>query len=306
MHYIPLTVDDMRYFLVKRGFSVSTYNQRNDVGQNETHFIIMRKGRTLHRILNEYNIGGLTEIQRHRRYFLEEIVEVFDHAEKWEKQERERKLKKIDLDIRDLYPETMYVSDIINKIIHEKEKEEMKFVEWKVANVDITNRGFDAPDVEVKLRAYYKPQGGSICVDPIRLTEMLNVKLNGPVPSTKLPEIEKVIFNDPATIIIWKDETKTVVKCQEGDSFDPEKGFAMAIVKKALGNQGNYCETVKKWTGDECLFRAMIKKGEEEKEQDAKWLATQRLYNALGDKKATKADLKFAMEEAIKYLEGNK
>ncbi len=29
----------------------------------------------------------------------------------------------------------------------------------------------------------------------------------------KTPDIEKVIFNDPATIVIWKDKTKTVVKC---------------------------------------------------------------------------------------------
>ena len=61
-------------------------------------------------------------------------------------------------------------------------------------------------------------------------------------------EIEKVVFNDPATIVIWKDKTKTVVKCQEGDEFDPEKGLAMAIAKKALGNKSNFNNTIKKWT----------------------------------------------------------
>lgn len=60
-------------------------------------------------------------------------------------------------------------------------------------------------------------------------------------------EIEKVVFNDPATIVIWKDNTKTVVKCQEGDEFDPEKGLAMAISKKALGNKGNYYNVIKTW-----------------------------------------------------------
>ena len=65
--------------------------------------------------------------------------------------------------------------------------------------------------------------------------------------TTKLPEIKDVIFNEPATIIIWKDGTKTVVKCQEGEGYDPEKGMAMAISKKALGNKGNYCEVFKKW-----------------------------------------------------------
>ena len=62
-----------------------------------------------------------------------------------------------------------------------------------------------------------------------------------------IPEIKNVIFNDPATIVFWNDGTKTVVKCQPGDSFDPEKGLAMAIVKKAYGNKGSYCNKLKKW-----------------------------------------------------------
>lgn len=63
-----------------------------------------------------------------------------------------------------------------------------------------------------------------------------------------LPEIADVIFSGPATIVQWKDGTKTVVKCGEGENFDPEKGLVMAITKKALGNKGNYYETIKKWT----------------------------------------------------------
>ena len=46
--------------------------------------------------------------------------------------------------------------------------------------------------------------------------------------------IKKVIFNDPATIVFWKDGTKTIVKCQEGATFDPEKGLAMAISRHYL------------------------------------------------------------------------
>lgn len=60
-------------------------------------------------------------------------------------------------------------------------------------------------------------------------------------------KIKKVIFNDPATIVIWADGSKTVVKCQEGDIFDKEKGLAMAISKRALGDKGRYCEEFKKW-----------------------------------------------------------
>ena len=67
------------------------------------------------------------------------------------------------------------------------------------------------------------------------------------IGSSRIPEIKNVIFNDPATIVFWEDGTKTVVKCQDGDEFDPEKGLAMAIAKKAYGNNGNYCNKMKKW-----------------------------------------------------------
>ena len=49
------------------------------------------------------------------------------------------------------------------------------------------------------------------------------------IGSSHIREIKNVIFNDPATIVFWEDGTKTVVKCQDGDEFDPEKGLAMAI-----------------------------------------------------------------------------
>lgn len=62
-----------------------------------------------------------------------------------------------------------------------------------------------------------------------------------------IPEIERVIFNGPCTIILWADKTKTIVRCTENDTFDPEKGLAMAISKKALGNNGNYYDIFKKF-----------------------------------------------------------
>lgn len=67
----------------------------------------------------------------------------------------------------------------------------------------------------------------------------------------RLPDIKNVIFNDPATIVFWSDGSKTVVKVQDGDEYDEEKGLAMAISKKALGNKGNYCNVFKKWLPEE-------------------------------------------------------
>lgn len=47
----------------------------------------------------------------------------------------------------------------------------------------------------------------------------------------------KVIYNGPATIILWDDGTKTVVKCKEGDPYSPEAGFALAVLKRLLGDE---------------------------------------------------------------------
>jgi hypothetical protein len=66
-----------------------------------------------------------------------------------------------------------------------------------------------------------------------------------------VPRINNVIFKDPATIVFWADGTKTVVKCQPGDTFNPETGLAMAIAKKALGNKGNYCNVFHEWLDKE-------------------------------------------------------
>ena len=59
--------------------------------------------------------------------------------------------------------------------------------------------------------------------------------------------IEKVIFNPPATIIIWDDKTKTVVKAQEDEPYDPEKGMAMCIAKHIYGDCGSYYNVFSEW-----------------------------------------------------------
>lgn len=59
--------------------------------------------------------------------------------------------------------------------------------------------------------------------------------------------IRKVIFNDPATVVLWSDGTKTVVKCGPEDKFDTEKGLAMAIVKKMAGNDNSFHKVFKQY-----------------------------------------------------------
>ena len=78
------------------------------------------------------------------------------------------------------------------------------------------------------------------------LTEEQKTVVYAFMSESNLVEIKNVVFNPPATIVFWTDNSKTVVKA-ENEIFDPEKGLAMAIAKKALGNKGNYYETFKKW-----------------------------------------------------------
>ena len=64
-------------------------------------------------------------------------------------------------------------------------------------------------------------------------------------------KIKDVIFSDPATVVFWNDNTKTVVKARGGEKYDKEKGLAMAIIKKITGNAGSYYNIFKEWCGDE-------------------------------------------------------
>lgn len=120
--------------------------------------------------------------------------------------------------------------------------------------------------------------------------------------------IKDVIFNPPATIVFWMDGTKTVVKDQGEVFYDPEKGMAMAVAKKAFGNQGNYYNQFKKhidiWEKkqeDETaqLYPTSVLQDIIEKFQDRLWKANYNSkcnYDALHNKKRTKIDTKIVFE----------
>lgn len=78
-----------------------------------------------------------------------------------------------------------------------------------------------------------------------------SVRLTDIVFSTNSFEIKKVHFNDPATIVIWADGTKTVVKCGEEDIYDPQTGLLMCIAKKAYGNKGKFNDILREWMPEE-------------------------------------------------------
>lgn len=72
-----------------------------------------------------------------------------------------------------------------------------------------------------------------------------------PAKTQYIPEIKNAYFNDPMTVVIWADGTKTIVQCQEDDNYDKEVGLALCIAKKALGNKGNFNNVFKKWISEE-------------------------------------------------------
>lgn len=60
--------------------------------------------------------------------------------------------------------------------------------------------------------------------------------------------IREVKFHDPYTIIFWKNGEVTRVKCQKGDTYDAEKGFAIALIKSIIGDNTSDFNTIfKKW-----------------------------------------------------------
>lgn len=132
-------------------------------------------------------------------------------------------------------------------------------------------------------------------------TEIMERRSNDMKNNHRVPQIKDVIYNDPATIVFWMDGTKTVVKCGDYDIYDPEKGLAMAIAKKTLGNQGNYYETFKSWLPEEDELDTIQQFIDEKSRLDVE-TAYQILVNVSRNRKATKLDLSVAIDEARGYL----
>lgn len=107
---------------------------------------------------------------------------------------------------------------------------------------------------------------GHISVDPIFFNWVLG---------TKTMDIDRVIFNDPATIVFWKDKTKTVVKCHPEDTFDEEIGFMCCYLKRVLSSKEytKFCEYLNDiWElkNDRLYNEALERKRAEEKKHECK------------------------------------
>ncbi len=99
-------------------------------------------------------------------------------------------------------------------------------------------------------------------------------------------QIKDVIFNDPATTVIWKDGTKTTVKTQvtkyqtvitstgakerpvERAPFDPEAGLAAAIMNKIFGKHSKYTKFVNGYVVKSKKRKAGVTKKENAEKKD--------------------------------------
>jgi hypothetical protein len=128
---------------------------------------------------------------------------------------------------------TLYQRNFINELLDRWEKEHDRYCRKK------TVEGIEDGMIKQALNSIY---GVNTMTGMFYRRDELRMKT-----ITTNPKIKDVIFNDPATIVFWSDGTKTVVKCQEDDIYDPEKGLAMAISKKVLGGNYDYYNTFKKY-----------------------------------------------------------
>ena len=103
-----------------------------------------------------------------------------------------------------------------------------------------------------------------------------------------IPDVIKVVFNPPATIVFWEDGEKTVVKCAEGQVFDRYAGFCAAVCKRLFGSTAagkELMESVdednwKQWAEEEKQRRREAQMEIEQKAHERKEVTMDQLIDA--------------------------
>lgn len=62
--------------------------------------------------------------------------------------------------------------------------------------------------------------------------------------SMMVPDIRELIYSGNATVVIWGDGSKTIVKKKKGERYSKEIGLAMAIAKKYYGSRSQFLKAV--------------------------------------------------------------
>lgn len=125
----------------------------------------------------------------------------------------------------------------VNEIYKERETKmtDIKFNDLKKElnefGIELSTIRYSSGEAWYEIEGYFNP----------RKYEIHHGRERCSVPITpKKPVPKKVIFSGPATTILWKDGTKTTVKCSDEDAWSDDVGIAMCYLKKMLGNKGNF------------------------------------------------------------------
>lgn len=63
-----------------------------------------------------------------------------------------------------------------------------------------------------------------------------------------VPKVKKIIHSGPCTIVFWEDNTKTVVRLEEGKEYDEYAAFTAALAKKCYGSNSKVHKILEKKT----------------------------------------------------------
>ena len=117
----------------------------------------------------------------------------------------------------------------------------LKFIKKGIYDIVADNKtSYDNPVVILDIKEKEKVLKGL----PLRTITQAKLIEAPPKPDGG---VDRFYINEKkgTTVIVWKDGTKTVVKCQEGEDFDFEKGIAMCFMKKAFDDRGCYNDMFK-------------------------------------------------------------
>lgn len=63
-----------------------------------------------------------------------------------------------------------------------------------------------------------------------------------------IPKVKKIIHSGPCTIVFWEDNTKTIVRLEEGKEYDEYAAFTAALAKKCYGSNSKVHKILEKNT----------------------------------------------------------
>ena len=226
-----MTMQRMAEVLEANGFKVSKKYQSLNQGYE---FMIEKNGTAVGAFFH-YPTNVASHIKDDlQTKFIKNIIEQFE-------QESKKNMKNIAFDIsRDGPVGKLVIKDNVYDVcVKEVDSYSSPYNTNTVLKVEVSGKNLLEPKCSTRT------DGIMAQIEAYKVMTTYNPARKDSINEGKL-QIKDVIFNPPATIVFWSDGSKTVVKA-ENEIYDPEKGLAMAIAKRAMGNQGNYFETFKKY-----------------------------------------------------------